>query len=415
MGYLNEPSIMGNYSNDSLSRLVDRMRDVYLYGLKTKKRFDNNLYKELHAKVKDLIEDGKNEAFQIKSSLDTAIVHIAQDLVKQFMGKKKRRLIMLVEGGFYKSYSDLREGRNKFNSIMSKDLGPNPYKLFEKKNTNQTLDEYITEEMTLEVFQENQKKIKGSGYRFFSINASRFFYIPEADLKEYFLDSNNNIEMQKLVPFISYIPKNGFIITEGVMRPDEILFMNKAPHSISYRLKQSYSEKIVAKISSPKLLEKKDMICDWAGARMVVTDEDTVRGIQEIINSSSHKKPLIFGSKKKGSKIKSVLLKDYYKENSKTGFKAMVNHLMIEKFGKTYPIELQIQELGIYFSHEIKYDPTDPKFRGRYKKSRYKLDKPLLPGEKEFQEKYKKFLDTCIFRKSNTIIDIPKMRVINDT
>ncbi len=316
----------------------------------------NRIEKNLSNRVKQgfsegLIKSAQKEIFDIKNKLDGPTFLFSQDLNYLVFGlEAKTRAIMLTSGIFY--------GKNKksIKSIIPKDLGTNPYQLFNRQ-CEPTTDAYVTDTETEKFLRIHRDEILAQGYNHFDITASNFFYLRDDTLAK-FKDNNEQdtiglSKLFKLVPLISYVEDS--IVTKKVTRPSHKEYNDNVHAFTSYRFKQSFIEKLI----------RGDLITDWVAHSIGVSDKEIADIVEKSLLSGNP-----FG--KGESRIKQVLAKDDVE--LKRGYKAKKLKVVTESPGFEDCVRsIQIVTTEDYFWNEI--DITKPQSRHRYKETKGRAQK----------------------------------------
>lgn len=117
------PNLFGNYfsSDSAIYQIVEGMQQGH-------RKFDAGL-----------VERAKLEVHVKSKALDASTYPFAQDLYHHLYGRRRGRVILLVQGVFH--------GTSDIESIVPIDLGNNPHQLFFYVG-NTTIDQYVTFEQT---------------------------------------------------------------------------------------------------------------------------------------------------------------------------------------------------------------------------------------------------------------------------
>ncbi|MBI3026932.1 hypothetical protein HYY70_02370 [Candidatus Woesearchaeota archaeon] len=326
-----EPHLLSHYvSPDSaIHQIIANTRQGFLAG--EKRRFGEGL-----------VSKAKSE-FQTKArDLDASTYPFTQDLSRHLYGSDAR-VVMLVEGMFH--------GSEPVKSIIPIDFGFNPYLLF-KNSGSTTIDERVTVEQTTEFL--DRVGTATNGFSSFAIAASRFFYFKAGELEQKGFMKDGELDMTKLVPFIS--PTPGYIVLTPVRTPSIGEYMEYAPVHTSYRQKASLASKLLKLASLPygSIQENgegtEQPISDWVAHRPVVGTLDEVFEFESFLRSA----PRIGNFD-----VEHIHTTNFYEKPKPSGFKALkvvvLAHPTGANAGRFEPSVrgIQIVDKSTYFENEF--------------------------------------------------------------
>ena len=349
--YSKEPNLMGNYfgAASATYQILEIMRKGMMAG-------------ERRNVPEKLVQHSTAEVQGKMGELDESTYESAHALNNEIFGRfNRRRVIMVVKGDFIGGKADLdymnRESRREEGYLIPIDLGENPYPLFASRDAYSTIDEKVTEEQTRQFLADNRQYLRERGFRGFMIDTSRFFYFDNQELTKRFATKSGELDMQRLIPFVSDLPQylfvNGKIVESGSVAPTAKEYENAAIKFASYRLKQSLAQKLANMLTFPKGEIRKG-ISDWVAHRVVFPTEEEVHGLESFLREN----PIIgFSNSKKDSRVLKIEYRDksdYYEKPKANGFRSMNIIVLTYTPGYKPSIrEIQAVHFGQYHHNEI--------------------------------------------------------------
>ncbi len=334
MAIIKEQNLLELYfdKNSTIYKLIQEMRSYFINNIKL-------------TWSHGLIEKAKQEVQDKNRSLDASTYIFAQDISNLVLQGVDRRVIMLVEGAFLGSKSNIE-------STIPIDLEGNIYRLFKPRHIPTTIDEEVTRECTSDFIQTNLNltSLLKEGYTCFQVDVSRFFSFEKADLTDFF-DQKGVLDTKKLVAYVSASPH---IVLDKAAKPSFEDYLRLTPTRTSYRLKKSLISKLLDKLCSKEgkiVIGKEEdkeesmesVITDWVAHRIVVDNEKYVHDLVKFFKSS----PQITNSK-----IEYLYTKrDYYTYPRKHKYKAV--HIVVSVSTKNY--KPCIREIQIIDKSQLKY------------------------------------------------------------
>jgi hypothetical protein len=311
----------------------------------------------------DTLHGARAELSGTMNCLDHSMHCFSQYLNKLALGKCKTRLVMVIEGSF-----GAGEEEGLFETMLAVDVGTNPFSLFQRPR-NSAVDMYITQEKTLKYLRLHKKELQKEGFEYFDVIASKFFYFREGDLKEGGLIKKGDVDLEELIPFISYTPHVGLRKAEV---PSLQEYQKMSIELTNYRLKSPdvIIGKIIDKLLLPLGSEYFRPILDLAAHRIVTSTEGRVF---ELV-----------GRLCADEKVRGKVERNYYDNPKENGYKAV--H-MSSKWGHCIR-EIQIVDLGQYYRNEV--NPSDSASHHQQKKKQAHTSRKRRELERWLKEKLEK-------------------------
>ena len=363
-----EPNLMQYYfeKKSDIYKIMQEIRKGCLIGNMPK--FDPHL-----------IKSAKKQVDYTRAAIDKSTYQFAQDLNYYiFGGLKRKRVVLFVEGTFY--------GNENIESVIGIDLGNNPYQLFAKQNSSETIDKHITDTKTKEFLTEHKEGLLEKQLRYFEIKSSRFFYFDEEDLSKFFKDED--LDMVALTPLV--IETKGFVADNAVKVPVKTYYQEHSPKFISYRLKTSLQQKLNRKLAKNEI-DENDIISDWVAHRILVANEGEARDVHSFLKKS----PTIGQSNIGYVRTKN----DYYASKKDSKYSSL--HIILEVITHGHQPcirEIQVVDRISYYFHE--FDNESSAHHSKYKKKQGQSKKC-----KEVARQYGKILEQ-IFGRRGILIPI---------
>ncbi|MDP6641891.1 MAG: hypothetical protein QGF74_00725 [Candidatus Nanoarchaeia archaeon] len=347
-----ELNLMSNYfnKNSATFQIVEQMRQEMLTGKRVKI-------------LEDIIEKAKIEVHLKRREIDESTYGFAYDLNnKIFGGFIERRVIMLISGVFSGDKEGLKHSGKNLPCIIPIDLGTNPHPLFKGQGMYPTIDTKVTHESTLKFLEENRRSLRQDGVGSFAIDSSKFFYFNEKEISRRFKKKRGEIDMRNLIPVINELPPylfiDGMFVRTEKLIPSARSYEKKAVGFVSYRLKQSETQKLVHKLTFPEgRIDEKERLSDWVAHRIVFETEEELERAEDFFKEN----PTIGDSR-----IKYKYTKDYYKKPKINLFRS--KNVVVE--GRTKKYKPCIREVQLMHFPQFHYNYLDPNSPARHKQQK---------------------------------------------
>ena len=296
----------------------------------------------------------QDEIEEMRGRIDEVTPEFAQNLNALVLAPKRNvkvRAFMLITADYLNSKDEVIAE----NAIIAKNLGTNPWPLYQGRGGYDSIDTRLTDGQTKGWIDEHQAGLKGLGIKKIRVGSSGFYYVREADLEENGFLDHGEVGLSRLVTFLT--DTYGTVgLEQGVQKPSEKEYLAAAVPFLSYRQKQTLADKIERKLCQGKPYENAgDVVSDWGAHRIAVPTEEEARKwgmyFQGDINLAR------FG-------VDVAWRDDYYTEPKKNGFKSFnlaveVKRKAESKSGlarsrfKPTVRELQIYDLRQHYDSQI--------------------------------------------------------------
>jgi hypothetical protein len=299
------------------------------------------------------IEEARREISKVESEIDELTPEFAQDLNGMIFGEDKVRALLIIKGDLVGRGTEIRD------TIIPINLGTNPWSLYQGSEGYDTIDARLTSEQAAAYLMQNANELARMGLQQLVVNESSFHYARDSDLKEKFPDGKGDVDLADLTRYL--VDTYGYAGVDGVIKPSEQEFNDKAMTVTSYRQKQSLEEKTIRELcQKDPFRDVGDVITDWGAHRVVFATEEEARSFgTRFRRAYSSQNRVEIG--KFGARVLHV--DDYYTDPKKSGFSSYnvaANVISTRRRFEEVVREIQIYHWNMHFKGQI--NESDPAF-----------------------------------------------------
>ena len=341
-------NLMGLYfpQSSATPRILAQMREAIFLGQKV-----NILYSE--------ILESQGEIAEMRKLIDGTTPEFVQDKNALVLGNGNKRsgirAIMLTIADYLGPDRDIIRG----DVVIPRNLGTNPWLLYQGEGGYDSVDTKITAEQALEYIGANEAALSALGVKRVFVKTSGFFYVRDEDLRgKKFMSPEDALDLDYLVTYLA--DTKGFVGLEQRQKPTEEEYAEMAVPFTSYRQKQTLIEKVMRELCQYQPFRNEgEVISDWGAHRITATTEEDAMQWGNV-----------FRDRARVGRFETTPLwvDDYYDKQKGTGFKSY-NVAVRATSPRHRPTirEIQIYDLLQHFNGQI--NEKSPAYHGRFRKS----------------------------------------------
>ncbi len=222
-----------------------------------------------------LIRKSQDEIEGMRGKIDEVTPEFAQDLNALVLAPKRNnniRAFMLITADYLGSKDEVKA----YNVIIAQNLGTNPWPLYQGRGGYDSIDTRLTKEQTEGWINQHQAALRELGIEKIRVGSSGFYYVMEADLEEKGFSDHGEVDLGRLVTFLT--DTYGMVGVKQMQKPSEKEYLAATVPFLSYRQKQTLADKIERKLCQGKPYENAgDVVSDWGAHRIAVPTEEQAR------------------------------------------------------------------------------------------------------------------------------------------